>query len=790
MKKLTFLAVVAILFSSIIPTAFAVVGNGGVRSTVEINSSTANGPTLAVSDTYVWSVANIGDLNGDGVNDIAVGASGDDEGGTDRGAVHIHFMNTDGSIDSTVEINSSTANGPTLDDSDLYGWSIADIGDLNGDGVNDLAVGSRFDDDGGTNRGAVHIHFMNTDGSIDSSVEINSSTANGPTLTDDDRYGISIANIGDLNGDGMQDLAVGAYTDDDGGTNRGAVHIHFMNTDGTGAVLSTVEINDSTANGPTLNDSDYYGTSIANIGDLNGDGTNDLAVCAYGDDEGGSGSGTTHIHFMNTDGTGAVLSTVEINSSTTNGPTLLAGDQYGESVANIGDLNGDGVEDLAVGANGDDEGGSGRGAVHISFMNTDGSVDSTVEINDSTANGPTLSDEDHYGTSAANIGDLNGDGVQDLAVGAYGDDEGGTDRGAFHIHFMALSADLSLAMLVDNSTPRTGDTVQYDLTLTNNGPETATGIAVTNTLSSDTSYTGSSIGLGSYDGSTGVWTVNSLASGISARITIMAGVIGATAGTVITNSAEITSTASTSDSDSTPNNASTSEDDYASASSTILAPSTGGTPLIIGGGGSSSETSSEITEEESAQEVGQCANYTDVLDTDPDCEAIAYMQSIDAMTGNPDGTFAPDGYLQRDQIAKISLETFELFDDSEDYCGGENPFPDVNSSDWAYQHICRGVELGMIYGYSGGEDEGYYRPARDVGRVEFLALILRNVSDSMPDDSLSSYDDVDGGNWFSGYAKYSYDNSLFDGNTLFPAQPTTRLEVARHVYELYLLGKI
>ncbi|MFH1534174.1 MAG: S-layer homology domain-containing protein, partial [Nitrospirota bacterium] len=372
-----------------------------------------------------------------------------------------------------------------------------------------------------------------------------------------------------------------------------------------------------------------------------------------------------------------------------------------------------------------------------------------------------------------------------------------TDGGqVWSIH---IEADLSLTMSVDNSTPRTGDTVQYDLTLTNNGPETATGIGVTNTLSSDTSYTGSSIDLGSYDGSTGVWTIDSLASGGSANITIMATVTGTTAGTVITNSAEVTSTAITSDSDSTPNNAVTSEDDYASASSTIAAASTGGTSTIIGGGGgggSSSEPAAEEPTEEPAEESteepepGQCAGYTDVLDTDPDCEAIEYMQSIDAITGNPDGTFAPDGYLQRDQIAKISLETFGLFDDSEDYCGGENPFPDVDSNDWAYQHICRGVELGMIYGYSGGADAGYYRPARDVGRVEFLALILRNVSDSMPDDSLGSYNDVAGGQWFSGYAKYSYDNELFDGNTLFPVQATTRIEVARHVYELYLLGKI
>ena len=90
-------------------------------------------------------------------------------------------------MDSAVEVNDTTTNGPTLADDDYFGASVANIGDLDGDGVNDLAVGAQLDDSGSyqSMRGAVHIMFMNTDGSVDSTVEINSSTTNGPTLADD-----------------------------------------------------------------------------------------------------------------------------------------------------------------------------------------------------------------------------------------------------------------------------------------------------------------------------------------------------------------------------------------------------------------------------------------------------------------------------------------------------------------------------------------------------------------------------------------------------------------------------
>ncbi len=406
--------------------------NAYPRSTVEINDGTANGPVLSNRDNFGMSVAAIGDLDGDGVPDLAAGASGDDNGGPERGTVHVMFMNRDGTIRDTVEINDGTANGPVLSTGDRFGVSVAVIGDLDGDGVPDLAVGAYGEDNPGENSGAVHVMFMNRDGTVKDTVVINEGTANGPVLSDSDDFGVSVAAIGDLDGDGVPDLVVGANGDRNAGPNSGAVHVMFMNRDGT--VKDTVEINSGTANGPVLSAADGFGISVAAIDDLDGDGVPDIAAGAWYDRNSGPDRGAVHVMFMNRDGT--VKDTVEINSGTANGPVLSDSDHFGVSVAAIGDFDGDGVPDLAAGAWSDDNGGPDRGAVHVMFMNRDGTVKDTVEINSGTANGPVLSDSDHFGVSVAVIGDFDGDGVPDLAAGALDDDNGGPDRGAVHIIYI------------------------------------------------------------------------------------------------------------------------------------------------------------------------------------------------------------------------------------------------------------------------------------------------------------------------------------------------------------------
>ena len=408
--------------------------------------------TLNDIDFFGVSLAVLGDLDGDGVTDMAAGVWGDDDGDCcDHGAVWILFLNVDGSVKSQQKI-SDTQGGftGTLDDNDSFAFSLAALGDLDGDGVVDLALGAINDDDGGLNRGAVWVLFLNTNGTVKSHQKI-SDTEGGFTgiLDDYDRFGSSVASLGDLDGDGVGDLAVGVVGDGDGGPLRGAVWVLFLNTDGT--VKSHQKISD-TQGGFTgvLDDSDFFGGSVARLGDLDGDSVVDLAVGAAGDDDGGgppqSNRGAVWILFLNTDGT--VKSHQKI-SSTQGGfaGVLDDSDFFGGSVARLGDLDGDGVSDLAVGAPRDDDGSDGpcepikgycnRGAVWTLFLNTAGTVKSHQKIS-YTQGGftGTLDIDDRFGSSLASLGDLDGDGITGLAVGAPFDDDGGAYRGAVWVLFL------------------------------------------------------------------------------------------------------------------------------------------------------------------------------------------------------------------------------------------------------------------------------------------------------------------------------------------------------------------
>jgi hypothetical protein len=420
---------------------------GTVLSHTKISDTAGGfGGVLDHEDYFGVSMTSLGDLDGDGVIDLAVGAFRDDDADPketpfDQGAVWVLFLNNDGTVNEHQKISDTEGNfSGDLDDADRFGVSVTSLGDLDGDEVPDLAVGARWDDDGGDARGAVWMLFLNTDGTVKSHQKI-SDTAGGfpPGLLDNgDCFGESVAFLGDLDGDGVGDLAVGAYGDDDGGDNQGAVWVLFLNTDGT--VKSHQKISDTEGGLPPglLDDSDYFGESVASLGDLDGPGHSELALAvgASLDDDGGTDRGAVWMLFLNSDGT--VWGQQKISSTDGSFAGVLQdGDYFGSSVAALGDQDGDGVGDLAVGTPLDDDGGTWHGAVWVLFLDTDGAVKGHQKISDAEGGFTgTLENDDEFGRSLAALGDLDGAGVGDLAAGAYLDDDGGSNHGAVWVLFL------------------------------------------------------------------------------------------------------------------------------------------------------------------------------------------------------------------------------------------------------------------------------------------------------------------------------------------------------------------
>lgn len=395
-------------------------------STLKIAHETGGGPTLYGEYNFGESIAALGDLDGDGIGDMAVGSRAKQ--------IHILFLNADGTAKSFTTIGSDIGGGPTFDSEDRFGISLANLGDVDGDGVTDLAVGAPYGLEGGLRPGAVYVLFLNTDGTVKGSTKIGQGIGGGPSqLAHLDRFGQEVSALGDLDGDGISELAVGATRDDTGGPSRGAVYVLFLNADGTAKGIT--KINDAVA-GISLEDNAQFGESIVALGDLDGPaGPSDFAIAIgatnsandgdYGPDRGAA----IHVVFLDVDeinSTVSIVGTTKIADST-GAPTLFDVGLFGYSLTSLGDIDGNGTMDLAVG------GGDGTyGGVHIITLHPDGTVKDSNHI----TRNPATIDGDGFGKSIANIGDRNGDDVPDLAVGAWLDDTG---RGA--VHLVYLNAD-------------------------------------------------------------------------------------------------------------------------------------------------------------------------------------------------------------------------------------------------------------------------------------------------------------------------------------------------------------
>ena len=407
-----------------------------------------------LANAYGSAVAALGDLNGDGVVDFAVGeraANGN------MGAVWILFMRADGSVASSAQISNATPFlAGSLHPDDEFGASVAALGDLDGDGVPDLAVGAPNDDDVspahtgglGIDRGAVYILFLTSSGAPKSVLKLSDLTTGISLPGDFERFGASIASLGDPDGAGPLELALAAGAPGDAdsdaptGFARGAVYEVFLTWTGGSPPLvvdHTVKLSDTQGTPASfhLHDADLFGSSVARLTDLDGDGVSDLAVGAPLDDDNADGDlapganrGAVYVMLLNPNG--SVKSYQKI-SATSGGFMAHLGRSnfFGDGVAALPDLDGNGVPDLAVGSGGYDDGGPGTGATWVVLLAYDHgtgaiSIKQPLRISDNSGNlGGGLDAEGAFGASVASIGDLNGDGFPDLLAGAPGDGTGG-----------------------------------------------------------------------------------------------------------------------------------------------------------------------------------------------------------------------------------------------------------------------------------------------------------------------------------------------------------------------------
>jgi hypothetical protein len=331
---------------------------------------------------FGWSVASAGDINGDGFGDVIVGAA-DAVGLSGRAYVFL------GSASGIVTTASATLAPP--DPMGNFGTVVAGVGDANGDGYADVAVGAP---NANTTAGRTYVYLGGPSGVGTNAARV----LDGPGGIGG-AFGYSIAGAGDVNGDGLADLIVGA---DNAAMSNGEAYLYF----GTpGGILPRPSVTLTSPAGPN----GEFGAFVGAAGDVNGDGYADIIVSATATD-----LGNAYVYYGRSGGV-----TTQPSAMFSGLDGFMGG--FGWSVSSAGDVNGDGFDDVVSAAicaifGADPDGGyphCGTGRVYL-YVGSSGGVVTTPSL---TLVGPAL--EGAFGWSAGAAGDVDGDGFGDMVVSAY-----------------------------------------------------------------------------------------------------------------------------------------------------------------------------------------------------------------------------------------------------------------------------------------------------------------------------------------------------------------------------------
>ncbi|MFF2504193.1 FG-GAP-like repeat-containing protein [Streptomyces sp. NPDC058067] len=363
-------------------------GISATRRTV-VTQNASGVPGTAEAGDFFGAALSSGDLNNDGYSDLVVGAPGEDVGDDTNGGTTVVIWGSAGGLSSGLSISDPNTSGH-----DWFGQSLA-VGDFSGDGKNDLAVGSSGKD--------VWIHkggFTKSAGAA-SRYKLTTAAQSGT------EHGAESLDSGDLNGDGQDDLIVNGTYFPDSSHMYDATMVYLGSSSGL-AFQAALESHKKAA-----------------VGDINGDGYDDLITGAYWGGSGGDLGGSISTHFGSPEGIRAAAAQT-IDQSTPGVPGEDESSDYFGYALSLGDIDGDGLADAAVSADyesiGDD---TLTGSVTVLRGTPTGlSADGSKTFHQDTAGVPGANeDNDHFG-SAVQLSDLNGDGHADLSIGAQDENSG------------------------------------------------------------------------------------------------------------------------------------------------------------------------------------------------------------------------------------------------------------------------------------------------------------------------------------------------------------------------------
>jgi hypothetical protein len=326
-------------------------------------------------------------------------------------------------------------------DEDYAGLHVGPAGDVNGDGHDDLLVGS-WSDDADYQAGAAYLV-------LGSAAPASASLSTALVYTGEymEDYASVVGAAGDVNGDGYDDFLVGAENNDNAGEAAGAAYLVLGGATPASATLTS-------ALAYTGEAGDHAGLSVSSAGDVDDDGYDDFLVGGPYSSVGATGGGVAFLVLG-----GSAPGSTDLSSALRYGAEN-SNDRVGASVSGAGDTDGDGYDDFVVGAFFNSDGARYAGAAYLVLGDATPASASLSSAFEYTGE----SGSDYAGLCVSGAGDVNGDGYHDFLVGALGNNDSATDAGAAYLVLGRVSpASASLSTAVEYRGESAGDFAGYSL---------------------------------------------------------------------------------------------------------------------------------------------------------------------------------------------------------------------------------------------------------------------------------------------------------------------------------------